>query len=921
VDSPQAWQFGAFTLFPTQRLLLEVEAPVRVGGRALDILIVLVKAAGEVVSHDELMARVWQRVVVDEVSVRVHVASLRRVLGDDGETRRYIVNVPGRGYSFVGEVRSLALANAAKTHSSIERRARHLPPLLVQVIGRDKTIREVIDAVAIQRLVSIVGTGGIGKTTIALAAANQLVAHYRDGARVVDLAPLTDSKHVAVQVAHVVADTSIDAGEVDLESLLADRQMLIVLDNCEHVVQAVAAVTEAILQTAPGVRLIVTSREPIRAAGESVLRLSPLELPPASVMLSAQEALSFSAIQLFVQRTTATSASFVLTNADVTMVVDICRHLDGIPLAIELAAGRVAQLGLRGLSTRLTDRFSVLGKGRRTAVPRQQTLRATLDWSYELLSDEQKAILRRLSVFAGAFSFDSAVAVCEDDLSAETCDAIDELVLKSLISVDTSTDAVSYRLLEVTRAYALEKLMAAGELEAASRAHAQHVCNVFERRDADSLHESVWDAGPALWMDDIQIAAHASFVTLRDPALGMRLLAATASVWYQSSMMDEYQTWAEGAIEKAGDLADQPAEILMRMWYSLVLCYWYTKGPGPDLARAVKRTCAVSLRWPNLEFERLALWGLWAQSNGSGDYAEALGLARRRSALTPPGTEPDTAILSSRMMQWSLHLVGEQESSHQEATVALNLVSLSDRHRPLSRYQLDPQAATDAVRARALWIQGFPDQALAVAAEAVQSARSTQHGLTLCFALFGQCAVLTWCGRWEDLGRQADALIKAATERRLGLWKGWGQTYKDAQAFGAEGLVLPQWRRPVCGPLQLEFMATVSDELLELDALVRAEAGQCPWSAPEVLRAQGAKLLRLRPSYLEAEQWFVRAIDLARSTKAVSWELRATTSLSQCLLNQGRHVEANAMLTTLLDRYTEGFDTLDVQRARLLLRR
>ena len=405
IEQTQAWQFGNFTLLPTQRLLLEGDAPVRVGGRALDLLIVLVEAAGTVVGRDELMASVWKKVVVDEGSLRVHIAALRRALGDDGDARRYIVNVPGRGYSFVGDVSPSAPASVTGTWPKLDVARSHLPPLLVNVVGRDDAIREVCSMVAKHRLVTVVGAGGVGKTTVALAAAAQLAAHYRDGARFVDLAPLTDARQVANVWASAIGDSSMSVSdEHDLGALLADRHMLIVLDNCEHVVQAAATVAEAVLASAPGVHVLATSREPIRATGEWVFRLASLELPPASGRLTAQQATAFAAVQLFTQRTAATFPGFTFTDADVSHVTEICWRLDGIPLAIELAAGRVAQLGLRGLSAALEDRFAVLTKGLRTALPRQQTLRAAIDWSYELLSEDQKAVLRRLSIFAGAFT-------------------------------------------------------------------------------------------------------------------------------------------------------------------------------------------------------------------------------------------------------------------------------------------------------------------------------------------------------------------------------------------------------------------------------------------------------------------------------------------------------------------------------------
>jgi predicted ATPase/DNA-binding winged helix-turn-helix (wHTH) protein len=920
VEQSQAWQFGAFTLLPTQRLLLEGDAPVRVGGRALDLLIVLVEAAGKIVGRDELMASVWKKVVVDEGSLRVHVAALRRALRDDGDARRYIVNVPGRGYSFVGDVSPSAPDGVAETLSRPDEGRSHLPPLLVNVVGREDAISEVGGMVTKHRLVTVVGAGGVGKTTVAIAAAAQLTANYRDGVRFVDLAPLSDARQVANVWAHAVDSSRPVSHERELGELMADRHLLIVLDNCEHVVQVAARAAEAVLAAAPGVRVLATSREPLRASGEWVIRLPSLELPPASGQLTAQQASAFAAVQLFTQRAAATFAGFTFTDDDVADVTEICWRLDGIPLALELAAGRVAQLGLRGLSTALENRLAVLTKGLRTALPRQQTLRAAIDWSYELLPEDQKAVLRRLSIFAGAFSFDSAVAICEDDLSADPCDAIDELIQKSLITVDTDTDTARYRLLEVTRAYALEKLKEAGELLAASRSHALHVCNVFERVESESsLDRVVGDAGHPRWIDDIRLAVQMSFSTLRDPGLSVRLLTATAPVWYQRSLLDEYRTRAEEAIEKAGDLAEQPDATLMRLWHSLGHAYWHTKGPHPAVARAFGRTYDLALRLRNVDFERMALWGLCVERFGLGDYAASLGLARKHAALTPPGTEPEVEIRSRYMMQLSLHLMGDQASSQEEATTALSLMRRTDDHRAFGQFQLDPRAGTNTVLSRALWIQGLPAQALAVAAEAVQSARSAKHALSLCYALFGQCAISLWCGRWADLGLQADALMEVTTDRRLSFWKAWAQTFKDAHAFGAEGVVVLRWRNPICGPLQLEMMATVSDELLDGDALIRAEAGHCPWCAPEVLRAQGEKLLRHGSSPQEAQRWFVRALDQARSSQALSWELRAATSLARCWLSQDRRGEAAALLAAVLERYTEGFDTVDVRRAQQLL--
>lgn len=921
MEQLQGWRFGEFALVPTQRLLLKGEVPVRLGSRALDLLTVLVASAGTVVGRDELLAAVWKTVVVDEGSLRVHVAALRRALGDDGVARRFIINVPGQGYSFVGDVSPLAPASVTRTSLSVDARRRNLPPLLVKVVGRDDAILEVGSMVAQHRLVTVVGAGGVGKTTVALAAAAQLAATYRDGARFVDLAPLTDARHVASLWANAVDDASTGASDAcELGALLADRHMLIVLDNCEHVVQAAATVAEAVVALAPGVHILATSREPLRATGECVIRLASLELPPASGRLTAQQAMEFAAIQLLVQRTAATFSGFTFTDADVPYVTEICWRLDGIPLAIELAAGRVAQLGLRGLSAGLEDRFAVLTKGNRTALPRQQTLRAAIDWSYELLPADQKAVLRRLSIFAGAFSFDSATAVCEDDMLVDAGDAIDDLVLKSLIAVDAGADIARYRLLEMTRAYALEKLQDAGELVAVSRSHAEHICTIFERLEAESpLELGVDDAGQTRWLDDIRMAVQASSSTLRDPGLGVRLLATTASVWYQRSLLNEYQTKAELALADAGNLAEQPPATLMRLWHSLGHCYWHTKGPHADVARAFERTYDLACRLQNADFERKALWGLWVERAVTGDYPAALDLARRYAASIPPGAEPELEIRARYLMLLSLHVMGDQAAAHEQAMTALSLIRRTNEHPALGQLQLDPRSETNTVLGRVLWLRGRPDQALEVAAEAVRSAREAQHAPTLSYALFGQCAVLLWCGRWDELDRQAHELMEVTTHRRLAFWKAWAQSFKDAHAYCAQGVIVPQWRNPVCGPSQIEIMATAGEGLLDGDALVRAETGQSPFCAPEVFRAQGEKLLRQGASPQEAERWFARSLDLARSSGALSWELRAATSLARCWQGQHRRSEATALLASVLERYTEGFDTLDVRRAQQVL--
>ena len=456
--STQVLAFGPFRLLPAQRMLLEGNAPVRLGSRALDILIALVERPGEVVSKEELVTRAWPNTFVEETNLRVHVGALRKVLGHGLSVGGYVANVPGRGYSFVAPV---TREGPPAAHGPARERLYNLPPTLTRMIGRAQVVSELADHIPRERFLTLVGAAGIGKTTVALELAQRLDESYKDRAHFVDLASLANPQLVPTAVASTFEFQTLSQDPLaELVVLLQDKQALLVLDNCEHLIEAVAVLTERIFAEAPGVHILATSREPVRATGEWVHRLSPLEIPPVSPAPSATEALSFSAIQLFTQRAMASLESFRLTDANAPIVADICRRVDGIPLAIELAAGRVDSFGIQELADRLGDQLSVLTKGRRAALPRHQTMRATLDWSYQFLPPAEQVLLCRLAIFRGTFTLTSATAVatCEKLRAPDVFDPIANLVAKSLITADVSREIVHYRLLDNTRAYATEKL-------------------------------------------------------------------------------------------------------------------------------------------------------------------------------------------------------------------------------------------------------------------------------------------------------------------------------------------------------------------------------------------------------------------------------------------------------------------------------
>src|SRR5271166_3153670 len=483
--------FGRFLLLPHRRELLADGRPVKLGGRAVDVLMALIEARGAVVSKNALMARVWPDRIVEENNLQWQISALRAAFGAD---RNLIRTVSGRGYQFTAEFDTVYGSPGAGADKAIAaaqpdpREARpdegipgalpptNLPEPVSELIGRDDVLGEVLGLAAAHRLVTLTGAGGIGKTRLALAAARRLLPQFADGVWLAEFSPIADPGLVPVTVAAAIG-LDLRGGLVTAQRVsqaLAGRRLVLVLDTCEHVIGAAAALAEVVLRAGSAVRIIATSREPLRAEGEWVYPVPPLALP-AEDAEDMDDLLRYGGVRLFVERLRAAEPHFGPDRRSAAMIAAICRRLDGIPLAIELAAARAAVLGVEEVATHLDDRFRILTGGRRTALPRHQTLRATLDWSYELLSEPERVILRRLAVFAGVFRLEAASAVIASSeiAPAEVVDGIANLVAKSLVQRESGAIA-RYRLLDTTRAYALEKLDECGERQSCAQRHAEY---------------------------------------------------------------------------------------------------------------------------------------------------------------------------------------------------------------------------------------------------------------------------------------------------------------------------------------------------------------------------------------------------------------------------------------------------------------
>lgn len=467
-------RFGRFEIRLGERALWIDGRPAPLGSRAFDLLAALASQRERVVTKAELMEQVWPGLVVEENNLQVQASTLRRLLGPG-----VIATVPGRGYRFVA-----APVDDGAPPAAAARAAGRLPPPPAALIGRDDMLAALAALLPQQRLLTLVGPAGVGKTTLACAAAHATRPAWRDGACWVSLASVVQPSQLVAAVAEALQVTLRgETSAAELGCVLSGASMLVVLDNGEHLLDALAVLVEALLAAAPRVHLLVTSQELLNVPGERLLKLAPLAVPPSSA--PAADALGHGAVRLFVERARAADAGFAPDDTTVDAIADICRRLDGLPLAIELAAARVRVLGVAGVRDRLGERFRVLTGGARTAMPRHRTLHAALDWSHALLEPDAQAVLRRLGVFVGGFTLALAQQVCADERldGWAVLDALAGLVDKSLVAVDAGREPPRYRLLETTRAYALERLADAGETGALLRRHAQAVAAWFVEAD------------------------------------------------------------------------------------------------------------------------------------------------------------------------------------------------------------------------------------------------------------------------------------------------------------------------------------------------------------------------------------------------------------------------------------------------------
>jgi predicted ATPase/DNA-binding winged helix-turn-helix (wHTH) protein len=919
----QTLSFGPFQLLPGQRLLVHGGKPVKVGSRALDILIALVDRAGEIVAKEELIAVVWPRAVVEDGALRVHVAALRKLLGDGQSGARYIVNVPSRGYSFIAPVsRSQVLSLNPQLSSISVDLSERIPASLTRAIGRSDTVEMLAAQLPERRLVTLVGPGGIGKTTVAVALANATSSTYTDGAYFVDLAPVLNPEFVAATVGKTLglADGPENATS-RISSFIRDKRLLIVFDNCEHVLAATSSMIEHLLNVSAGLRVLATCREPLRAEGEWLHHLPALSVPTRDVRTPSQ-AMSFSAYELFVERATASLDSFSVIDQDIPVVSDLCRRLDGNPLAIELAAARIGAFGLRGLADGLESHLLHLRQVRRTALGRHQTLSVVLDWSYQLLTTPERITLNRLSIFNGPFSLQAALSLLAPLASdagsngSDMLNVIADLGAKSWLNSDATRETVRYRMLAIPHTYAVTKLKESGEYVAISRRHALYVHELMSRAcDAWSdMNSAEWFEQYSWAFNDIRAALSWCFSAEGDVLSGISLTALIAPMTIVSNAYD-VPLALHRAIKALASLPDPNPELEVRLSSALLFAPPQEQVEvagdivGPDLIRLAEKSGDLSLLAE-------ALIPVILNTTTEARYTSALEQAERLSAVARESANPRTIVVADRINAQMQHYAG----NHRKARILAERVLRNPIQRAPLRTRaagLDHAVSMRIVLSRILWLEGFPDQAASLALE-TRTLALTHGTLGVCQALsMSSCPIALWRGE-KDLAQELSAQLLAAAKDHL-TRATWVPTIAGVPWHLLWDAAEPSLPLP-SSLVHIDHLITCDERLVRYAAVERAEL-DVSWCSAEIMRAYGERLLRgpSAAARVEAQTWFERALELSRQQGALSWELRAATSLARLWRELGRDSEACDLLTPVYQRYSEGFTTRDLEKAATLL--
>jgi predicted ATPase len=790
------------------------------------------------------------------------------------------------------------------------------------------------------RFVSIVGPGGVGKTTVAISVAHALIDGFHDAVFFIDLAALTDPQLVPTAVASglgLMVQTQDPV--VSLLAFIGDRKILLVLDSCEHVIGVAAALAERVVSEAPQAHILATSREALRVEGEHVHLLYSLDCPPEDAGLTAMEALRYPAVQLFMERAAASGHGAALSDIDAPIVARSCRGLDGIALAIELAASRVGSLGIRGTSELLDNRFSLLWQGRRTALPRHETLNAMLDWSYSLLSEREKVVLCRLSVFVGDFTRQAAGSVASetevDEVDeAGVVDAVASLVAKSLISTTVINESTHYRLLDTTRAYAVAKLAERGEADRVARRHAIFYSNLLEHDEMQSMFDEHDLSGYAPHIGNVRAALGWALSDHGDVAVGIELATWAAPLFFGLSLLEECRGWCERALA-ALDGASRGTRQEMILQEALALSSMLTRGHTDQVRVAIERGLALAEACQDRGRQLRLLFGQSIYFTRIGDIRGALVVAKQGSVIAGADKHPTGTVWAEWWMGTAHHFLGNQAEAqlHLERGTAL-AVELGTSNANFFGFRIRALV----ILVRTLWLRGFSDQALRMAQKAMDEVVSRDHPVSVCYLLGYASTFFIWTRELPKASDVIEQLLVRAKRYSLEAYLAGGIALKGELAIARDepkaGL---DFIRSALGTLRshqynllitgfigasaegLRKAGQFEEALFAINgAIARVKNSGAEFNLSELLRIK-SQILTAQHDRESAMTCLTEALAVARAQSALAWELRSTMVLARMLSEDGQRDQGRDTLALVYDRFTEGFETADLKLARAML--
>lgn len=933
----RAYCFGEYRFLPRRQMLLRGESPLRVGARALDLLHILIENQGELVSKSAMMEFAWPNIYVHESNLKVNIAALRRALPQDGGELPYIVTVPGRGYRFAAPVRletGAARTPAASSNANVGKRLPDAPDL----VGRDHDIAELTAAVAERGFVTIAGPAGVGKTSVALAAARQMESRFGDGVCFVDFATIDDPDLVCAAIAAALGSAMdlIDLLAGIVESLRNTRRLLI-LDNCEHVLPAAALTAERIRLALPAIGIIATSRVPLGSPTETIYRLQPLRCPAEDLPVDSAGAMAFSAVELFVARAKQ-AAGYQLSDVDAPAVANICRRLDGIPLAIELAAPRLKTSDPATLLGHLRESFALLNYGPRTAPLRHQALQATLDWSYRLLSEDEAMLLRLLSVFAGSFTPEDVLGVAGGS-PGNVAAGLETLALKSLVSQATTDGQSHYRLLDATRSYAGERLRAAGEHHCACQGYALYLRSLFERAEAEWTWRprEDWVASYGRRANDLRKAIDWAFGPDGDRETGLRLTVAAIPLWDELSSIGESRQRVRSALDACRQNEPCDPILHMKLVTALARGLMFTERMEPE-AEAV---CRESVRLAEIngddDYLLRAVWGLAVMQSFAGQHREVLASLDRFDAIAERMNDRSAAPAGTRFRIMTRFYRGDVVGAYEALQHLARQHGTLARRSRISRFQVDPYVVIRVSLAVVAWVRGDTTEAVRTARAAVDGATAIGHPVSQSNAIaLAFLPVALWTGDLDAAERHHALLVDNLNRQDLASWaplsRFFGAAIRhqrgdadavDAMRIAADEILASKFL--IRAPLYLGMLAEAALERGHgglarasiADALAHAEQQDEAWCVPELQRILG-RIEWLEGDSGRAEQTLLRAVQAGADAGALAFQLRAACDLAGILAGSGRTAAAAALLGPLC-RQVEDSVGQDIAKARRLL--